>query len=187
MTEIRVVKSEVGGDVIGGSKYEVHISSVSTSPDVLRNAIERIVSMSVHDEELEDFLERYSYYTIQRSGRDVIGLEEKLRLGGREDLLEEAFEKKDRFAKKIMRTQLARRRQYVYFYALQKVQSAFDYQIKPLLKIGLDSVSVDAAIYKEVVCTIHSEVVQVDPSIDQHLISGMLFFLTGQCVLKWQV
>lgn len=187
MVEIKIVESEVGGDVVGGNKYQVLISPSAPNPEVLRGAIERITALSEEDEEFQDFLDGYNFFVVQKSGRDVIGLEGKLRRGGRDDLLEEAFEKKDRFAKKVMKGQLTRRRQYIYFYILQKIQSAFDSQIKPLFKIGADNLSVDAAIYKEIVCSVHSEVVQIDPSIDQHLISGMLFFLTGRCVLKWQV
>ncbi|RRV23306.1 hypothetical protein EGJ29_09700 [Pseudomonas sp. s199] len=116
----------------------------------------------------------------------MIGLEAKLRNGNREDLIESAIEHKDRFVKKISRGQLASRRQYIYYYILQKLDTQFHVQIVPLLKIGTPPHAIDAAIYNEIVSAVHSEALQVDPSIDMQLIYGMLYFLTGKCHLVWE-
>ncbi|HCL4010022.1 ABC-three component system protein [Pseudomonas aeruginosa] len=186
MTSVRLVNSSVDGNVVGGDNYEITILPSAPNPEILKGAIKQLETFCEQDEEFADFLERFDHYTSDRSGRPVIGLEAKLRNGNREDLIESAIEQKDRFVKRISRGQLASRRQYVYYYILQKLDTQFHVQIVPLLKIGTPPHAIDAAIYSEIVSTVHSEVLQVDPSIDMQLIYGMLYFLTGKCHLVWE-
>ncbi|HUE93070.1 ABC-three component system protein [Pseudomonas sp.] len=187
MTTVKVVNSSVKGSVIGGNNYEITISPPAPDPELLRGAIKQLETLSAQDEEFADFLERFEYYVNDHSGRPVIGLENKLINGGREDLIESAIEHKDRFVKRISRGQMAGRRQYIYYYVLQKLHVQFDVQIRPLLRIDTPSHVVDMAILNEIVSVVYSEVSQVDPSIDMHLIYGMLYFLTGKCHLVWEV
>lgn len=186
MTTVKVIASSVKGSVIGGNNYEITIQPQAPDPEILKGAIRQLEALSSQDEEFADFLERFNHYTSDRSGRPVIGLENKLLNGGREDLVEEAVEHKDRFVKRISRGQLVSRRQYIYYYVLQKLQIQFDVQIRPLMKIGSPAQVVDMAILNEIVLVVYSEVSQVDPSIDMQLIYGMLYFLTGKCHLVWE-
>ncbi|MCK9818139.1 hypothetical protein M1B35_29425 [Pseudomonas sp. MAFF 302046] len=188
MNKIVVTESDVKGSVVGGDQHNVtYIVAAAPDPNVIRAGLDRIGALSEGDEEFQDFVELLNTYLADRAGRPVIGLQKKLVNGNREDLVEEAIEHKDRFAKIAARAQLSPRRQYIYFYILQKIKASFDGQIRPLLKSGARPEDIDQAIYHNIVNTIFAEVCSVDVSIDQYLIYGMLYFLTGKCHLVWEV
>ena len=188
MNKVVVKESEVNGSIVGGDQHNVtYVVAAAPDPNVIRAGLDRIGALSEGDEELEDFIDLFHSYLTDRAGRPVIGLEQKLINGNREDLVEDAIEHKDRFAKIAARAQLSPRRQYIYFYILQKIKASFDGQIRPLLKAGARPEDIDQTIYHNIVNSIFSEVCSVDISIDQHLIYGMLYFLTGKCHLVWEV
>lgn len=188
MNKIVIDNSDVKGPIIGGDQNNVtYVVAAAPDPSVIRAGLDRIGALSKGDEEFKDFIELFNSYLNDRAGRPIIGLKQKLLNGDREDLVEEAVEHKDRFAKIAAKAQLSPRRQYIYFYILQKIKAAFDGQIRPLIKAGALTENIDQSIYHNIVNSIFSEVNSVDISIDQHLIYGMLYFLTGKCHLVWEV
>ena len=188
MNEIVVKDSDIKGSVVGGDQNNItYVVTAAPDPNVIRAGLDRISALSEGDEEFKDFIEIFNSYLTDRAGRPIIGLKQKLLNGDREDLVEEAIEHKDRFAKIAAKAQLSPRRQYIYFYILQKIKAAFDGQIRPLIKAGVLPENIDQSIYLNIVNSIFCEVNSVDISIDQHLIYGMLYFLTGKCHLVWEV
>lgn len=189
MNKIVVKSSDVKGPIIGGDQNNITHIHVAAAPDpnIIRAGLDRISLLSERDEEFKDFIELFNSYLRDREGRPIVGLRQKLLNGGREDLVEDAIEHKDRFAKIAAKAQLSPRRQYIYFYILQKIKAAFDGQIRPLIKAGARPEDIDQSIYHNIVNSIFSEVNSVDISIDQHLIYGMLYFLTGKCHLVWEI
>lgn len=187
MNEIVIKSSEVVGSIVGGDQHNVtYVIPAAPNPNTIRAGLDRISSLSKGDEEFEDFIELFHSYLTDRTGRPVIGLKQKLINGNREDLVEDAIEHKDRFAKIAAKAQLSPRRQYIYFYILQKIKASFEGQIRPLMKAGARPGDIDQTIYHTIVNTIFDEICSVDVSIDQHLIYGMLYFLTGKCHLVWE-
>lgn len=187
MNEIVIKNSEVTGSIVGGDQHNVtYVMPATPNPNTIKAGLDRISSLSKDDEELEDFIELFHSYLADRTGRPVIGLEQKLINGNRKDLIEDAIEHKDRFAKIAAKAQLSPRRQYIYFYILQKIKASFDGQIRPLIKAGARPGDIDQTIYHNIVNAIFNETCSVDISIDQHLIYGMLYFLTGKCHLVWE-
>ncbi|NAO55362.1 ABC-three component system protein [Pseudomonas syringae] len=188
MNKIAIDNSEIKGPVIGGDQNNItYVVAAAPDPTVIRAGLERISLLSESDEEFRDFIEVFNSYLNDRVNRPIIGLKQKLLNGDREDLVEEAIEHKDRFAKIVARAQFSPRRQYIYFYILQKIKAGFDGQVRPLIKAGALPENIDQSIYHNIVNSIFSEVNSVDISIDQHLIYGMLYFLTGKCHLVWEV
>lgn len=185
MTEMNIKNSTIHGPLAGGNQTNIYYQQ-TPNPEILRKAIEKLEKLSLEDEEYRDFIDRLGYYLQERNGRTNIGLEQKLLNGGREDLVDDAIMHKDFFAKKIARGQLARRRQYIYFYILQKISASFESQIRPLIRSGATPADIDATIYINIINTIFTEVIELDISIDQYLIYGMLYYLTGMCHLVWE-
>ncbi|MOA41785.1 hypothetical protein D3C78_1637840 [compost metagenome] len=101
-------------------------------------------------------------------------------------MLEVAIERKDAFAKRLMKSQLNRRRQAIFLYILQKISFGFEESIRPLIKQGVPNDVIDGVILNGIVDTIYREVMAEDFTIDQYMISGMLYFLTGKCHLIWE-
>src|SRR5690554_5947417 len=125
MTEGNIIKlnnTDVNGNVIGGHYLEIKLS-IEPNPQALIDALNRIKD-NPHAEDIQDFIDNLDYLTNQHPDA-VIGLEGKLKNGGRDDLIEEAIIRKDAFVKKICKGQITTRRQYIYYYALKKIEAAF--------------------------------------------------------------
>lgn len=186
MNKANVRGSQIYGGLRVGDDTNYIINLPAPDPTAITRALSRIQVLSESDEDFQWFVERLDFFTNQKTQTPVIGLEQKLMNGGREDLLEVAIERKDVFAKRLMRSQLNRRSQGVFLYILQKIHFAFEELIRPLIKNGAPNGVIDDVILNGIVNAIHREVMAEDLTIDQHMISGMLYFLTGKCHLIWE-
>ncbi|MCS2609172.1 ABC-three component system protein [Halomonas dongshanensis] len=185
MNKVSVKNGEVGKDIIGGDQYNYNIELPPIDCGAVVRGLERFQEMAESDEDFQYFLERLEFFTNNKTRSAVIGLEQKLVNGGRSDLVDDAIEKKDHFAKRFSKSQLNPRRQWIYLYILQKIKATFESSIRPLIKNKARSEVIDMAIYNHIVDRVYSEVIGSDPTIDQDTISGMLYFLTGKCHLIW--
>lgn len=186
MNKANVLGSHIHGDLRVGDNNKYIINLPPPDPAAISRALAKFQELSKADEDFRWFVERLDFFTNQKNQTLVIGLEQKLINGDREDLLEIAIERKDFFAKRLMKSQLNPRRQWIFLYILQKISFAFEESIRPLIKKGASSEVVDGVILSRIVDAIYHEVVAEDPTIDQYIISGMLYFLTGKCHLIWE-
>lgn len=187
MNKANVRDSQIYGDLRVGDDTNYIINLPPPDPSAITRALARIQELSENDEDFQWFVERLDFFTNQKTQTPVIGLEQKLMNGGRDDLLEIAIERKDFFAKRLMKSQLNRRRQGIFLYILQKISFAFEDRVRPLMKKGASREVIDEVILSGIVDTIYREVMAEDPTIDQYMISGMLYFLTGKCHLIWEM
>lgn len=178
--------ARVGGDLRVGDDTNYIINTPPPDPAALSRLLAQIQELSETDEDFQYFIGRLDFFSNQKAQTPIIGLEHKLLNGGRDDLLEIAIERKDAFAKRLFKSQLNRRRQGIFLYILQKISFAFEEQIRPLMKQGAPNEVIDSVILKGIVDTIYHEVMAEDFTIDQYIISGMLYFLTGKCHLIWE-
>jgi hypothetical protein len=185
MNKANVLGSQIHGDLKVGDDTNYIINLPSPDPSAITRMLAKIQALSEHDEDFQWFIERLDFFTNQKNQTTVIGLEQKLINGGRDDLLETAIERKDLFAKRLMKSQLNRRRQGVFLYILQKISFTFEDLVRPLINKGVPNEVVDGVIMNGIVDAIYREVMAEDPTIDQSMISGMLYFLTGKCHLIW--
>lgn len=184
MNKATIKDSEIGGSVHVGDHFQIIIPP--PDPQAISRALAKLQDLSEDDEDFQYFIDRLDFFTTQKLRSPVIGLEEKLRNGGREDLVEVAIERKDAFAKRLMRSQLSRRRQWIFLHILQKISFAFEQLVRPLILKEAPPEVIDRVIMDGIVDTIYREVMGEDITIDLHTISGMLFFLTGKCHLIWE-
>lgn len=186
MNKANVLGSQIHGDLRVGDDTNYIINLPPPDPTAITRALARFQELSENDEDFQWFVERLDFFTNQKTQTPVIGLEQKLTNGGRDDLLEVAIERKDFFAKRLMKSQLNRRRQGIFLYILQKISFAFEELVRPLIKKGAPNEVIDGVILNGIVDVIYREVMAEDPTIDQYIISGMLYFLTGKCHLIWE-
>lgn len=186
MNKANILGSSIQGDVRVGDDTNYIINLPPPDPTAITRALARIQDLSEHDEDFKYFIERLDFFTNQKTHAPMIGLEQKLKNGEREDLLDIAIERKDAFAKRILKSQLNRRRQCIFLYILQKISFGFEESIRPLMRKGAPNEVIDTIILNGIVDTIYREVMAEDFTIDQYMISGMLYFLTGKCHLVWE-
>lgn len=186
MNKASVFNSQIHGNMKVGDDNHYTINLPPADPTVIARFLQKIEELSSNDEDFHWFVDRLEFFTTQKTKIPVIGLEQKLKNGGREDLIEIAIERKDSFAKRLFKSQLTQRRQGVFIYILQKISFSFEDTVRPLMKKGVENEVIDGVILHGIVDAIYREVMAEDPTMDQSTISGMLYFLTGKCHLIWE-
>jgi len=152
----------------------------------LEQAIMEIKKTLSEDTNVVNIIEELADFITENPHRSVIGLEMKLEKGNRQDLKEKAKLYKNRFERRVAKDQMALAEQYVYVQVLAMIRTIWDSKIKPLIDIDASNVSVDSAIFSELIEPVHKAIVRYDALVTSELVSGMLYFLTGKCHLEWK-
>lgn len=170
------------GDIVAGNKTINHFgkkTKLSSLFDRLRAHCEENKTIS----EISDNLKRYS------EPRDTIGLEQKLIDGGKVEILEDATWLKQEYYKKLTKFQFFEPAQEIHAFLLSIVLEKFRNIIYPMLKAGNTDQEISKAI-SEIIINPLVQIIQEEGCNDVMGLSstdieGMIFFLTGQCLIKW--
>lgn len=172
------------GDIVAGDKTSNNFFGGSTA---LRRMSTQLKELYSNDEEYKGFIEKLQkYLTYAENQQTVRGVEDKLKAGKREDLIEQAKELKERFYKKINKHQFSEQAQNLFAHILSQIHSFFNSKVRPLIKASKPPAEIDALIYDELVKRIYDDVGDCGLNIDTEDIRGMLFYLTGNCHLEWE-
>jgi len=151
----------------------------------LEKVIQKIVASATSSNELVHIIDDLNDYITDHPYREIIGLEEKLNSGNREELYPKAILLKNRFERKIAKAQLSLVEQKVYIQVLSHILSAFEQYIRPQILNAQPKEKVDAAIFEKIIEPVHKAIVDFDDCATKELVSGMLYFLTGKCHIVW--
>jgi hypothetical protein len=179
MNKLEIKESEFS-DLVMRDKY--------VYPEImhpLEKAIQSIKDKIIEDPALNGIIEELAEYTTDRPGRQIIGVEAKLRAGGRDDAVENAIYLKNKFERKLAKNQLSNVEQHIYAHVLGVIEVTFNQYVRPLIINGSGRDVVDATIHREIYEPVYKAIVSFDVSIDMKYVAGMLYFLTGKCHLIW--
>ena len=182
--DITLTNSSVGGDVIGGDKnlYSFYNDSRST---YLQNLYDKFQLEKAQNQELVEFCEELNYLSSILN-EDVIGLEAKLKAGNREKLIHYATDVKEKFHKKLMRTsQYSLVAQDVNVYLLTKVRRGFMMEVYSLICNNEPEDKINIFITERIINPVKADLGINLFKYDEDDIMGMIFFLTGNCHIKW--
>ena len=133
---------------------------------------------------LSVLIEDFDYYKRPYKG-DVVGLEQKLKDGGRDDFISYALKSKERFHKKLIRYQFFESAQKINVYLLALVESYFENHICPKIYKGQSSEEIKGLIQELLINPLLNELEENLLGFTAADINGMLYFLTGNCHIKW--
>jgi len=120
-----------------------------------------------------------------KSEGDVIGLDEKLRLGERADIIKLAIEAKERFSKCLLRHEYSPAAQEIYAFLLAKTYQIFVTIIYPQICRGSTAAEIDRLLVTEVYDKVEALLEDNPLEISPEEVMGMLYWLTGNCHLQW--
>jgi hypothetical protein len=146
--------------------------------------IARYRTETTNDQKVRQMVERLKHWHERPDG-DVIGLEEKLRRGNRPDLIEFAMLAKERFARALARHEYSPAAQEIYAYLLAQVWVIFSDLVYSKIAQGASSDEVNLTLVNEVYPRVEKLLEDNPLTIDVAEIKGMLFWLTGNCHVKW--
>lgn len=176
------IANQAARDVIGRDKIEHHVHySVPTPLSRLYQILRDDDKAGKYTAQIADQL---LHYCAIKSA-DVRGLEEKLKTSNRNDLLVEAAELKERAAKLIMRWQTSPVTQDIITHILAKIHGEFMLAVRPAIEAGKNRQQVDELIRTKVVTPTTEMLGDNDLSITLTDIVGLLFYLGGNCHIRW--
>ena len=171
---------------VNGDRNYVHNGDAIILPQPRPTKLQAMIAQL--DEESEEafrgFVEELLQYKESAQGT-IIGLEGKLVEAKREDDLQRALQGKERFAKKVFKNQLSPGVQRVYAEILGILCVSFRYKVLPMIRAGEGQVKVDCFLYDEIICKINEEVGYSVLKIGIQDIVDMLYYLTGNCHVRW--
>jgi hypothetical protein len=174
-------KNIAGGNIVGG---DLVVFPENKTP--LRRMVEAYrceVGQSCAEKE---FIEELQDYMKRIPGQEQRNLEQKLSSAKRDDLISDAKNLKEKFAKKLYKHTFSPAAQNIFVHILAMINCSFRLKIKPMIDENKPPSLVDRAIYDEIVQAVYLEVGNSELEINMDHIHGMLFYLTGNCYIEWE-
>ncbi|MBY2994505.1 hypothetical protein ELI49_24210 [Rhizobium ruizarguesonis] len=157
------------------------------SVNVFRKLFAKLEKEAAEDKLLSSYIRQLEVYTRQVEDEKVIGLEEKLRLAGRDDQVVFATGLKENVYGEIKANQFSRAYQLIVATLMAKVHERFNSQVRHLINAGVDASLIDQAVSNIITTPIANELDECpqfeDVAIDY--VRGMIYFLTGNCHIRW--
>lgn len=171
--------NEVEGDIVVGTKkvYNAQPTSLSHLYEILRDAEQA----SAHKSNIADQLQHYT----ATASFDVRSLEVKLTEGERTDIIQEALLWKQRAAMLIARWQTSPVTQDIITHILSFIHTEFVQNIKPAIQAGQSRIAVEALISEKVLAPTNAMLGENDLQITPTDVLGLLYFLGGNCHIRW--
>ncbi len=186
--EVNIEDSNVGGNLAGRDYTDKSISVVNnyqSRSTYLEDLYKRYEQEKVSNPEFRELCEELDYLNSVIDN-EVIGLEKKLENGGREKLLAYALDVKDRFHRKLMKTsQYSLIAQDINVYLLAKVRSSFMREIYTLICQNESEEKINLLITERIIKPVQEDLGINLFKYNEDDIMGMIFFLTGNCHIKW--
>ena len=176
-----------GGDYAGRDMYKNTYSRTAVSVNQLRKLFEKFEQEKQSDPNIETIAEELQHLMTQREGEVVIGLEKKLNLAKKpQETIDLARECKEQYAKKLYKQQFYDSFQKINLILLSTTRTQFVNYVYPLIKNGASDSEVALALDEYVVKHLQS-MLDVDDSLvfSPEDVWGIIYFLTGNCYIKW--
>jgi hypothetical protein len=183
--KVTIDNSNVSGDVAGGNiDKSKHLHYSGSKSEYMKSLQEKFKLDQAQNLQLQSFIDDLDYYYNRRQD-DLIELDEKLRAGNRAELIYFATDLKDRFHRKLYQYQFSDAAQNIMLHLLAEVQSRFINEIYPLICQNEDPAIVSTTITERLIEPIKDQLDENLLGITSQHINGMLYFLTGNCHIKW--
>ena len=178
--------SSVGGKFVGRDDKSLNFTSqysASAYLDDLYNKFEKEVS---ENSELRALCEELSFLNTRVQNETVIGLEAKLIAGNKAAIVDYALELKERFYMKLMKkSQYSQVAQDINIHILSKIKRTFIMEVFTLICEGATEREVNMVIAERIIEPVKAELGVNLFKYTEEDIMGMIFYLTGNCHIKW--
>lgn len=172
------------GDIVGGNQTKT-VNNVFTSTSPLTRLYEKFRKASEGQPYVAQISEQLQHYCSVVTDGDVRGLKEKLTAANRQDLMHAATTLKEAAAKTIMKWQTSGVAQDILTIILGQLYSAFLLHVAPAIEAEKSRTEVDALISEKVIKPTAEMLGDNDLMLTPADILGLLFYLGGNCHVRW--
>lgn len=161
-------------------------SGVNAPPNRMSTLIESFKREREKDEVFTGIVTKLKRYATSIDGTDSVkGLADKLERAGYQDLLHYAMIVKEQFVKKLTEFEFSKSAQQMQGVLLAEVFTRFHHSVWPLLTAGRSQQEVMAQVQAHVIEPVMNMLGENVLSMDADELSGILFYLTGNCHIRW--
>ena len=177
----------VGGDQAGrdiDKSSTIYVSQLN-KPTYMSTLIEKFKQEKKNNIVFNKTVEKLQHYCSDIDEGEIIGLDEKLNVANFEAYIEFAKTAKEQFSKKLAKYQHFESAQTIFVYLLAEIYSRFNTHVYILLKKDATQQEVSSAIQKHIVDPVKEMLEENILDILADEINGAIYFLTGNCHIKW--
>ena len=186
--EVSQSNNEVEGDLAGNNinkqTYNFGSSSIGGKSQ-LEKLYDRLEKERQSSQVFSEIIDELLHFKSNVDETDFIGLEKKLENGNRINYLNFAEKAKEKFAKKLLLNEHSETAQQIYAFLLAKVYSSFELNIAPRIKENHPEIFINELVKQFIVNPLEEILGENLLRIYDDEINGMIFFLTGNCHIKW--
>lgn len=184
--QVDIKDVHVEGDLTGRDKNYYDFSTKQAQTAYLKELYNKFEKEKQENPEFQGICEELNYYISQNGKEEIIGLENKLVAGNRQSLVRYATEAKERYHKKLMRvSQYSPVAQDINVHILAKVKTAFVMEVYTLILEGQPEGTINLLIRERIIAPVMAELGINIFKYTEEDVMGMIFFLTGNCHIKW--
>lgn len=178
--------NQVAGDLAGGNiDKRVTYVNAAVQLTAMTRVIQDFALERAHDARLNSVIANLEHYLNATTNGDVRGLDEKLTSAGRAAQLHNARIRKHEATQFILRHQSSIAAQKIISFLLGKLLTAFENHVSPLINSSASHAQIDSAIQVHVLDAAWSFLETNPLEIDHRLLTGLLYFLGGNCHIRW--
>ena len=177
------------GDIAGRDVNKTTIINVGrvtfggkSQLEILYEKLEQENHSSPVFSEMVDELMHFKTYS---TNTEIIGLEKKLENGNRLRYLNFAERAKEKFTKKLLKNEHSETAQHIYAFLLAKVYSSFEIHIYSRLNEGYTEEYINQLVSEFIIKPLEDLLNRNILHIYEDEINGMIYFLMGNCHIKW--
>jgi hypothetical protein len=185
--DLQISNVSVGGKLTGRDDNSTTFTSSYEASVYIKNLYDKFEKERNSDAQLQQLCEELDFLNTQSQNETVVGLESKLIAGGKAGFfINWAEELKQKFFKKLMlNSQLSLVAQDINVHILAKVRNAFIMEVYPLICRNEDEARVNMIITERIINPVRAELgINLFKYTDEDIM-GMVFYLTGNCHIKW--
>ncbi len=185
--DVELSNTNVGGKFTGRDDKSLNITNTYERSTYLHDLYEKFQKEIETDPGLKEICKELDYFNSQVEDDEMIGLENKLIAGAKPPMIVKyAKYAKEKFHKKLMLTsQYSVVAQDLNVYILSKIHRGFMMEIYTLICNNENESKIQAVIAERIINPIMTELGLNLFKYDEDDIMGMIFFLTGNCHIKW--
>lgn len=176
------------GNVAGGHIAGRDVVVLPPRPDTpLKRLFQKMKDEASEDQVLCDYIRELEVFTRIVENEEVVGLDGKLKAANRSDQIDMALAMKEMVFAQLRQNVFSPTFQQIYAMLMGKIFEEFETWVKPAIMNGLDRQTVDELVSTRVIKPVMLEVELCGDyhGIATQTIRGMLYFLTGNCHIRW--
>lgn len=183
---VSMTNATVGGKMVGRDDKSLNVTTTYSKSAYIEELYQKFQEEMTKDPELKSLCEELDYLNTPMQNETVVGLESKLTAAGRQSIVLYATELKEAFFKKLMKTaQYSLVAQDVNVYILTKIKRTFILEIFELIVAKESHTQIQMLIADRIIKPVMADLGINLFKYTEEDVMGMIFYLTGNCHLKW--